>query len=164
MPSSMQNDPSASLAIRYLSENRDLSVDGRFVDIGHFFTGLDARNHQQSLELGPDIWGMRITVVRLRDNREIATWVEDLGSVVVEYLHGTPCPARPRGHSMSFYDVARNHHPDILRDYYNNWASDKDMRGNVDGLLIPFNASQRFSQQFRSYFGTPALLMKDRLA
>jgi hypothetical protein len=154
MPASMRNNPDVALAIRYLSENQELSVDGRFVDIGHFFTGLDARNYQQRLELGPSIWGTTIPVVQLRDNREVATWVEDLGSVVVEYLSGTPCPARPRGHSLSFYDITRTQHTDILRDYYNNWSGATDMRGNIDGLIFPFDGNQRLSQQFRSYFIT----------
>jgi len=152
MPSSMRVQPDVELAIRYISENQELSVDGRFVDIGHFFTGLDARNHQQRLGLGPDIWGIHISVIRLRDNREVATWLEDLGSVVVEYYNGTSSPPAVRGHRMSFHEVAMVRHDDILRSYYNNWAGDKDMRGNVDGLIIPFDPNQRFSQQFRAYY------------
>jgi hypothetical protein len=153
MPASIRNRPDIALTLTYLTENQNLSADGRFVDIGHFFTGLDAKNHQQRLELGPNIWGTTIPVVRLRNNIEIATWVEDLSSVVVEYFNETPCSGRPRGR-RSFRDMAMVRDDTALRACYNNWASDADMRGNVDAYVFPFNASQRLSQQFRSYYIT----------
>lgn len=168
IPSSMRQ----SVPARYIASHQLLPVDGRMVDIGHFFTGLDARNHpERPCLLGPSIrdieerLGIRINieevqrrlgrdmnitqdtrapVLQVTDNQRVATWSPDIGSAIVEFLHNT---------------LGRNH---SWTDYYDQWASKSDMRGNVDSYVFPFSTTQRLSQQFRSYYISPSSQRRQR--
>lgn len=170
IPASMRR----SSACQYISTHQVLPVDGRMVDIGHFFTGLDARNYPERPSLmGPSIRlieerlgtrlpieelqrrlgsDMNITrdtsvpVLRVTDNQRVATWSPDIGSAVVEFLHNTL--GRGRGWA----------------DYYNQWASKPDMRGNVDSYVFSFDRNQRFSQQFRDYYTSTSSQRRQRFS
>lgn len=174
MPASMSQRPDIELAVRYIREHQVLPVDGRDVDIGHFFAGLDARNHpERPSRLGPSIrnieqrLGIRLDIDELRsrlgsdlnitrdtsvpilvirDNQRVATWSPDIGSAVVEYIHSTLGSGRPFSY------------------YYDNWASIQDMRGNADSYVSPFDSSQRLSQQFRSYYMGTSSQRRQRFA
>lgn len=166
IPRARDIDPPATMRqgapARYIASHQVLPIDGRMVDIGHFFTGLDARNHpERPCLLGPSIrdieerLGIRINVdevrrrlgedmnissdtraavLRVTDNQRVATWSPDIGSAIVEFLHNT----LGRGHSWT--------------EYYDQWASKSDMRGNADSYVFPFSTTERLSQQFRNYY------------
>ncbi len=178
IPNARDIDPSTemrqSTSARYIASHQVLPIDGRMVDIGHFFTGLDARNHpERPCLLGPSIrdieerLGIRINleeirrrlgqdmnipsdantrvgVLKVTDSQRVATWSPDIGSAIVEFLHST---------------LGRNH---SWTEYYDQWASKSDMRGNADSYVIPFNTTESLSQQFRNYFISPSSQRRQR--
>lgn len=178
IPEARDIDPPAemrqSVQARYIASHQVLPIDGRMVDIGHFFTGLDARNHpERPCLLGPSLHDIqerlgirinldevrrrlgqdmnipsdidiRVGVLKVSDNQRVATWSPDIGSAIVEFLHGT----LGRGRSWT--------------EYYDRWASKSDMRGNADSYVFPFSRTERLSQQFRNYFISPSSQRRQR--
>jgi hypothetical protein len=179
-PLSTESASANSLAVQYIAEHQELPVDGRMVDIGHFFTGLDAKNHlERPILLGPTMRQIRgiierarrrigdfpgmdeiqrrlgrylnirddesIPILSMTDNQRVATWAADLGSVAVEFIHAS------MGH--------RN-----FNEYYNNYASMGDMRGNIDSYAFPFDRNQSLSSQFRSYYISPSSQRRQRFS
>ncbi len=109
------------------------------VDMGHLFAGMDAGQHPASVSIA-------LGSVRFRSNKEAATFIGDLGSVVVEYINANPA---------SFRDVAMSRNNTILNAQYTNWASDADMAGNADSYALTLNAARSISQNLIDYY-TPA--------
>jgi predicted transcriptional regulator len=92
------------------------NVEGGAVDVGHLFAGLDAGNYPTSVQIAGGL-------VKMRSNKEAATFVGDLGSVVAEYIHRS---------KSSMYDTANIKQETLLDLTYAEFASDADMNGNAD--------------------------------
>lgn len=123
-----------------IKANQVVTIGGAKVDIGHLFAGLDAANHPTSVTLGG--------IVKMRSNQEAATFVGDLGSVVVEYLYGQG--------KTSFYDVARKRSKK-LEEFYDGKQgriSKEDMAGNADSYLVTFKAGETLCDALKRYYGS----------
>jgi hypothetical protein len=182
MPISTSPDPSIAMAIRYIRENQILPVDGRWLDIGHFFTGLDAKNHPQQ----PLVLGVTIEYIQQYAQRRLGTSIDiqdiqrRLGSEL-NIRQDTTVPiltmrdnqmvatwspdigsaaveflhGRPRrGAPRRVEPRASGPHALSFDHYYDMYSSNEDMRGNADSYVFPFDNNQRLSQQFRSYYIT----------
>lgn len=127
----------ASLATstQYLIDHKVVSVGGKDVDMGHVFCGLDATNHPSSISL--------VGVVNMRSNKEAVTFVGDLGSVVVEYLHGA---------SGSFHSVARERNDAAMAPIFDDYFSQADVAGDVDPYAFTVSASRTVHDAFNAYY------------
>ncbi len=141
MPESLSSNSNVRSAIEYMRSHQVLPVDGRSVDIGHVFAGLDARNYvETNFDLSVTIdecLGITIPVLNFVDNFSLATWSADLGSIVVNYHNTTLIWA-------SEYS-----------EYYDNWMPPKDIRSDADSYIFepfPLNNGQTLSAQFRDFY------------
>jgi hypothetical protein len=115
---------------------KTLSLQGMAVDISHVFAGADARNHPSKVELA---------AFALRSNVEATTWVGDLGSVVVEYVHHTKekdAQTRRTSDLERFFDMD----PSVAVFDLEDQASD------LDGILCDFPASGTIHQTLNAYY------------
>lgn len=96
------------------------SLGGSDVDLGHLFTGVDAKNRPSNIDL---------SVVKLRSNQEQSTFVGDLGSVAAEYIHTF---------SGSRQDLARKRNDALLKQKFDEYCMESDMAGNIDSYMIDF--------------------------
>jgi hypothetical protein len=163
------------LASQYISEHQELPVDGRMVDIGHFFTGLDARNHlERPILLGPTMRQIREMIQRrigsfpgmsdiqrrlgrdlnIRDDESIP-----ILSITDNQRVATWSPDLGSA-AVEFIHASMGHRNFLA--YYNNYASPADMRGNVDSYVFPFDRNQSLSSQFRSYYISPSSQRRQR--
>ncbi len=123
-----------------LKNNPVMKINGDDVDIFHVFAGLDAKNHPTPISLGGG-------VVKMRSNHEAATFIGDLGSVVVWYIKNS---------KASFYDTARKLNKQLLNYYYDDPSSNDqkcsvaDMNGNIDSYLI--NPTTTIFDSFEDYY------------
>ncbi|MBU6952587.1 hypothetical protein [Hahella sp. HN01] len=123
---------------QYVAMHKEVSVGGKPVDMGHVFCGLDADNHFSVIALAH--------LIKMSSNKEAVTFVGDLGSVVVEYLHGA---------SGSFYNVARIKNIIELVRFYdgpNGFISDADMAGNADAYAIDIKTGESIYGAFSRYY------------
>ena len=140
MPAALSNDPDVQSAIEYMRNHQVLPIDGRSVDIGHVFAGLDTRYYiERNFDLSVTIdetLGIRIPTLNFSDNFSLATWVADLGSIVVNYHNRTLSRARE------------------YSEYYDNWMPPKDMRSDADSYIFdPFPIrSGRLSEHFSDFY------------
>lgn len=125
-----------------VAEQRDMggrkvmTLNGQPVDISHVFAGADARNHLAAVEL---------LLCHLRSNVEASTWVGDLGSVVVEYIHNTN---------------AKNFAGERTADLENFFDRDPrrakfdlgDQISDIDGVLIDFAAAGSVVGGLEAYY------------
>ena len=116
-------------------------INGVPVHVGHVFTGLDARNYPTRITLSV----LGFPLVQMRSNLEAATFTGDLGSVVVEYVHGSNRSAR---------DTAMDLDPALLAATYNKDAG-SDMTGNADAHLVVLNPSRTIVQNLCAYYTAP---------
>ncbi|MGC9524276.1 MAG: hypothetical protein ACP5D7_01910 [Limnospira sp.] len=129
-------------AVQFLRSHQAIPIHGTCVDIGHLFAGADAGQY-------PDAVNLAGGLVRMRSNQEAATFVGDLGSVVVEYIYGNPAP---------FADIAKMRSP-LLETYYDG---DKgrigaaDMAGNADSYAIHFDRAKTLTQTLLEYYTAPS--------
>jgi hypothetical protein len=115
LPPRWSQDNLAKIVEHARSAN-ERNVEGSTVDVGHLFAGLDAGNYPTSIQLAGGL-------VKMRSNKEAATFVGDLGSVVAEYIHRS---------KSSMYDTANIKQETLLDHTYADRASDADMNGNAD--------------------------------
>jgi GH25 family lysozyme M1 (1,4-beta-N-acetylmuramidase) len=116
-------------------------IDGVPVHVGHVFAGLDARNYPTRVTLSL----LGLPLVQMRSNLEAATFTGDLGSVVVDYVHGS---------NRSFRDTAMDPDPALLAATYTKNAG-PDMTGNADAHLVVLNPSRTVVQNLRDYYTAP---------
>ena len=116
-------------------------INGVHVHVGHVFTGLDARHYPTRITLSV----LGFPLVQMRSNLEAATFTGDLGSVAVEYLHGS---------NRSFRDTAMDLDPALLAATYNKDAG-SDMTGNADAHLVVLNPSRTVVQNLCDYYTAP---------
>lgn len=129
-------------AVQFLRNHQAIPIHGTGVDIGHLFAGADAGQY-------PDAVSLAGGLVRMRSNQEAATFVGDLGSVVVEYIYGNPAP---------FADVAQMRSP-LLETYYDGdkgRIGKADMAGNADSYAIHFDRAQTLTQTLLEYYTAPS--------
>lgn len=127
-------------AVREMRDHQVVSLDGTRVDLGHVFAGLDAGNHPTSVRLAGGI-------VTLRSNMAAATFVGDLGSVVVEYIYGQG--------NRSFHEVARTLNSSVLASFYDGRhgrISAEDMAGNADAYLVSFRSGETVCDGLQRYY------------
>lgn len=129
--------------------NQVLELSGVEVDVGHLFTGLDARNHPARLALAGG-------VIKLRSNQEQATFVGDLGSVAAEYIHSFP---------GSFYDLGRKRDDAFLARKFDEFCSATDMAGNMDSYLLDLSLAKDLAGALDNYYaqGPGMSLQRNRL-
>ena len=124
-----------------LAATKVLPIDLVRVDVGHVLTGLDARNHLTTVSLGV----LGFPLVRMRSNLEAATFVGDLGSVVVEYL---------RASKRSFRDTAMELDATLLDTTFEKFAPGSDLAADADAYLVPVDPSRSFALNLSSYYRT----------
>ncbi len=126
---------SLTASTQYLIDHNVLSIGGKDVDMGHLFCGLDATNYPSRISLAG--------VVNMRSNKEAVTFVGDLGSVVVEYLHRAP---------GSFHDVARTRNDAALTPIFDQYIGPADIAGDVDAYALPAPSSTTVHAALHSYY------------
>ena len=111
-------------------------INGTSIDIGHLLTGLDAGNYETAFSL--EKFG--IDIFDFRSNKEFATYVGDLGSVVERYV-----------------DEEKNWMGWVSRDdaalaqHYSELASDVDMAGNADSYAMDYDSNLTFAENLSNY-------------
>lgn len=136
LPPSWSSSEAENL-VRLVSQTQVAVINGQSVDVGHLLTGLDAGNHETAF--GLEKFG--IEIFSFRSNKEFATFVGDLGSVVERYV-----------------DEEKNWLGWVSRDdaaiasHYNNLAGDVDMAGNADSYSMEYDSSLSFSQNLTNYY------------
>lgn len=129
--------PEAENLVNLVSGTQVAVINGQSVDVGHLLTGLDAGNHETAF--GLEKFG--IEIFSFRSNKEFATFVGDLGSVVERYV-----------------DEEKNWIGHVSRDdaaiasHYNNLAGDIDMAGNADAYSMEYDSNLAFSQNLINYY------------
>jgi len=121
---------------RDMGRRKVMALNGEPVDISHVFVGADARNHPAAVEL---------LLCNLRSNVEASTWVGDLGSVVVEYIHNTSAKefAGTRTADLeNFFD----------RDSKRSQFDLGDQVSDIDGVLIDFAAAGSVVAGLEAYY------------
>lgn len=108
-----------------------IPVNGQSLDVGHLLTGLDAQNFPRT--------GGLIGLSGIHGPSG-ATWAGDVGSALAEFGFETQSGLTTR------------------EEYYNNFASEADMLGDVDGIAIsgvtlPPGAADTLSARLRAYYG-----------
>lgn len=134
-PPSWAREKHLASAVERLRGGAVMKLDSADVDIGHLFTGADARLHSARLVIK--------LVIKLRSNQEQATFVGDLGSVVAEYIH------QFKG---SFYDCARVKDPAHLKRIFDKFCAPSDMAGNVDSYHIDFTKAATVVDGLRAHY------------
>jgi hypothetical protein len=125
-----------------MKDQQVITIGGKKVDIGHLFAGLDAAKHPTSIQLAGGL-------VKMRSNQEATTFIGDVGSVVVEYLHR-------HGKTTSFYDIARKRSP-ALEQYYDGtsgYISKEDMAGNADSYALEFLPNETICDALNRYYSS----------
>lgn len=135
MPPTWDSDKALSASRKHLEGNQVVTVGGTPVDFGHLFAGLDAGNHPTAVELA-------LGTVRMRSNKEAATYIGDLGSVAGEYIFKS---------TASFRDTAMERSP-VLEQRYKEMHSLADLTGNADAYALPVNASRTCAQNLTNYY------------
>lgn len=120
-----------------VSSSQVVIINGQSVDIGHLLTGLDAGNHHTAFSLSK--FGMDI--FDFRSNKEFATFVGDLGSVVERYVD-------ERKEEEYFVSLD----PTALAGHYNDLAGDQDMAGNVDSYSMNYDSSMSLTENLMAYY------------
>lgn len=106
-------------------------VNGQSLDVGHLLTGLDAQNYPRT--------GGLIGLSGIHGPSG-ATWAGDVGSALAEFGFETQSRLTTR------------------QDYYDNFASEADMLGDIDGIAIsgvtlPPGTADTLSARLRAYYG-----------
>ncbi|HWT11209.1 MAG TPA: DUF4157 domain-containing protein [Allosphingosinicella sp.] len=114
-PWSPGRDPTPALQAPLMAALQ-ASQDVEGTDIGHILTGMDAmmRPEQVLLRAGP--FGLRTNLA----NEEWATWAGDVGSAATRWAFDT-------------YMGGSNLSPAV---YFQNWASDADLIGDIDSFAL----------------------------
>ena len=133
----------AAAKISALAAAKVLPIDLVSVDVGHVLTGLDARDHPTTISLGV----LGFPLVRMRSNLEAATFVGDLGSLVVEYLGAS---------KRSFRDTAMELDPMLLDVTYAKFAPGSDLAADADAYLLPLDSSRSFAMNLSAYYRATA--------
>lgn len=122
--------------IAALRQSQVVTVGSDEVDIGHVLTGVDSMNF-------PTVAG--IFAAHDMEGPAAATWSGDVGSALVKYLRKES-------------DTLEHIQDDEQRreEYYQNWASQKDMFGDYDGIAIANHnslpESATLSERLRAYY------------
>ncbi len=125
-------------SVDYIRAHQVLPIGGKAVDVGHMLAGADAAKHPTKISLGAG-------TINLRSNVEASTFIGDLGSVVTEYIHGSP---------TSFRDTAMVR-TSLLDSYYDGshaMASAADMAGNADAYALKFDAAKTVADNLKDYY------------
>lgn len=137
IPSSWQNDENLAL-MNSVKNSQVLTINGTQVDIGHLLTGLDATNHETAFSMQK----FGLDVFSFRSNKEVATYVGDLGSVVERYVDHA---------DRNFIGLIQKDVDSLMTDY-GSLAGDTDMAGNVDSYAMDFNPALSLSANLRNYY------------
>lgn len=129
--------PTAPEGLREPSSIQEVRMpDGKLIDVGHVFAGLDALNYKTSAGF---------LNVRISSNVGAVTWIGDLGSVLAEAV---------RKAVESEREITLSEYQEIINEY----ASPQDMLGNIDAYVIgsAFDiesvAGLKVSQILRQYY------------
>ena len=137
LPPSWQKPP-ADAEVTALRGQKEQVINGVHVDVGHVFTGLDARGHPTSVNLS----FLGFPVVQMRSNVAASTFTGDLGSVVVKYLHGS---------NRSFRDTAMELDSSLLDSMYDAAAA-QDMAANADAHVLSLDATRTLADNLCHYY------------
>ncbi|MGH2515992.1 MAG: hypothetical protein ACRDHP_10090, partial [Ktedonobacterales bacterium] len=126
-------------SVMYLRRHQNPRIGSERVDIGHVLVGADAARHPTSIRLA---WG----AVRMSSNHETATWIGDLSSVVVEYLHSRHVRSSGFGGVRTrwiehYYDSRERGH-----------SGRADMAGNADSYGIAFGPARTLAASLSAYY------------
>lgn len=124
-------------SMNYLKENKDITIGGKSVDMGHLFTGLDARRHRS---------GITAVLASLNDNLGFATWLGDLASVGAEYLKDFGVSGRID--HREFLEQNRS----ALNDKFNALFGEADLNSDADAHAINFVEGLTIHQTLYNYY------------
>ena len=119
-----------------LKASQVVTDNGVATDIGHLLSGMDAMRqvHDVSATVG-SFRGITMSAVTSVSNDAWATWAGDVGSAAAEYT----------------VDVAFLNLPQTYLDYYQQYASNSDMEGNIDGFTIWTASNTRQIRQGQAF-------------
>ena len=138
-PPAFQTEAELINSIAYLQANFQGLIQGKSVDMGHFFAGLDARLHPTEIQL---LEGN----IRFRSNFEAVTFVGDLGAVVLNYLFGAV---------GSFEQIARERKDRHLAQTFHLYAGPADLAADADAHILPLDPGRTLVENVCAWYEDP---------